>query len=418
MESQRILIEDDDPTTPWFEKQLARLELNWFLAGLSLILLLVAWNRGIALLYAMVALIIAILIVAWFAPRCNLQGVTARRSAPSTAVEGSKVKIKLDLQSPGWLSRYLIEVWDWLPFCSEHNQQSMTFVPILSDQQSITVSIRCDLRGVHQLGPLVVKTGFPLGISRREIEIADSHASITVYPQPLDVHQFDIGTYRSNQADEAHVQQHSKGYDEFAGVREYRHGDGMRHIHWPSSARRGELIVREFHPLTTTQLSVLLDLKSGSNVGTGKHSTLEYAVKIAVSLGHYALQQGIPFSLSGSNQHLQSIQSYKSPAQHQDLLEALAWVNANGQSDYQQIIRQFVAQQSTGGSVILFDNGQVDLQESLSMLLARHYQPIIYRFDVPTFESKRFQTAFVRTTERGIPVFIIQRGTDLARLFQ
>jgi len=347
-----------------------------------------------------------------------LYGVTAQRTAPATAVEGDKVKITLNLNSSSWLSRYLIEAWDWLPFATENHQQSMTFVPMLSGQQSMTVSIPCDLRGVHQLGPVVLKTGFPLGISRREVEIPDSHTSIIVYPQPLNIHQFDIGTYRSNQADEAHVQQHSKGHDEFAGVREYRHGDGMRHIHWPSTARRGELIVREFHPLTTTHLSVILDLKTGTDIGSGKHSTLEYAVKIAVSLGDYALRQAIPFSLSGSNQHLESIQSFKSPAQRQDLLESLAWVKADGEIDYNQIIRQFVAQQSTGGSVILFDNGEVDLQSGINMLLARHYQPIIYRFDVPTFESKRFQTAFVRTNEHGIPVFIIQRGTDLARLFQ
>jgi uncharacterized protein (DUF58 family) len=417
MESQRILIEDDD-TTSWLERRLARLQLSWFLSGLSLILLLVAWNRGIALLYGMVSLIVATLIVAWITPRCNLLGITVRRSVPATAVEGDKVKVTLNLTSSGWLSRYLIEVWDRLPFSTENNQQSMTFVPMLADQQSINVSMACDLRGVHQLGPLVLKSGFPLGISRHQVEIPNSGGSITVYPLPLKVHQFDIGTYRSNRADQAHVQQHNKGHDEFSGVREYRHGDGMRHIHWPSTARRGELIVREFHPLTTTHLSVILDLKTGTDIGTGKHSTLEYAVKIAVSLGDYALQQGIPFSLSGSNQHLQSIQNYTSPSQHQDLLESLAWVKADDEIDYQQIIRQFVTQQSTGGSVILFDNGQIDLQDSLHLLLAKNYQPIIYRFDVPTFESKRYQTAFVHAKERGISVFTVQRGTNLARLFQ
>ncbi|MEE9413597.1 MAG: DUF58 domain-containing protein [Methylococcales bacterium] len=417
MEFQRILSASDGSAS-WLESKLARLKLNWFLTGLSVILLLVAWNRGIALLYGLVALIVATLIVAWIAPRCNLLGVTATRSVPATAVEGEKVQIIFDLKLSGWLSRYLIEVWDHLPFATENNQQSMAFVPMLTHQLSITVSIPCDLRGVHQLGPLVLKTGFPLGISHQTVEIDDSQTNIVVYPQPLKIHHFDIGTYRNNQADEAYVQQHSKGHDEFAGVREYRHGDAMRHIHWPSSARRGELIVREFHPLTTTHLSVLLDLQTGTDIGSGKHSTLEYAVKIAVSLGDYAIQQGIPFSLSGSNQHLQSIQTYKSPAQRQGLLESLAWVKADGKCDYQQIIRQFVAQQSTGGSVILFDNGQLNLQSSINLLLARHYQPIIYRFDVPTFESKRFQTAFVRTNERGIPVFVIQRGTDLARLFQ
>ena len=417
MESELILSEDNDSSTSWLEKKLLKLKLNWFLAALAAILLLVAWNRGIALLYGLVALIVATLIVAWIAPRCNLLGVTASRSTPSTAVEDSKVNITLNISSSGWLSRYLIEVWDWIPFCTEDKQNSMTFVPTLAGELSIKTPVYCDLRGVHKLGPLAVKTGFPLGISRREVEIPDTYTTITVYPKPLKIQRLNLGTYRSNQADQAYVQ-HSKGHDEFSGVREYRHGDSMRHIHWRASAKRNELVVREFHPLTTSHMSVLLDLHRGSEFGSGKHSTLEYAVKIAASLGDYALRHGTPFSLYGDNQHLHAIQKYLQPSQLHDLLDSLAWVQANSDCDYPQLIRQFVAQQSTGGSVILFDNGQVDLFDSLNLLLAKHYQPVIYRFDVPTFETKRFQTAFVHTNERNIPVFTLQRGTDLERLFQ
>jgi uncharacterized protein (DUF58 family) len=274
------------------------------------------------------------------------------------------------------------------------------------------------LRGVHQLGPLTLKTGFPLGISQRQVELKDSGARIVVYPQPLKIHQFNIGTHRSHQADEALVQQNSKGHDEFAGVREYRHGDAMRHIHWPTSARRNTLIVREYHPLTTSHLSVILDLKTATDIGEGKHSTLEYAVKITAALGDYALRQGVPFSLYANSRSLHSVQRYSRASQRQNFLETLAWVTDDGDVNYPQTIQQFAAQQATGGSVILFDNGLTDLQASLDMLLANQYQPVVYRFDVPTFETKRFQTAFVSANERGVPVFTIQRGTDLARLFQ
>ena len=417
MESESILIDNDDSTS-WLEKKLARITLSWFLTGLTVILLLVAWNRGIALLYGLVALIIAILVVAWFSPRINLIGVTAKRSIPKTAFEGNKVKLQLELTHTGLLNRYLIEVWDCLPFTDNHSQQLLSFTPVLLKRHTLPISIHCDLRGVHKLGPLVLKSGFPLGINRREVEIPNSQNSLLVYPQPLNVQRFDLGMFRSSHADNMHVHQRSKGHDEFAGVREYRHGDTMRHIHWPASARRNELIVKEFHPVTTPQLSILLNLKTGTNIGKGKHSTLEYAVKIAVSLGHYALTQGIPFSLAANNQHLLSPQNYKHPSQREELLNTLACVQADSDLDYQQLIHHFVAQENRAGSVILFDNGEIDLDDSLNMLLAKHYQPIVYRFDIATFELQRFHTAFIRSHERGTTVFTIQCGTDLARLFE
>lgn len=418
MEPESILVDADDSESSWLEKKLTNLTLSWFLSGLSVILLLVAWNRGIALLYGLVALIAATLIVAWIAPRLNLFAVTASRSLPKTAMEGSKVKVILELKSSGWLSRYLIEIWDCLPFTTKADQQLISFAPFLSKNLSIPLSIQCGLRGVHNLGPLVLKTGFPLGINHSLLEVPNSKGSILVYPQPLKVLHYDVGNYRSSHANDACVLQRSKGHDEFAGVREYRHGDSMRHIHWHSSARRNELIVKEYHPVTTTQMSVLLDLKAGTNIGSGKHTTLEYAVKIAVSLGDYAIREGIPFSLSGNNQQLLSEQLYKHKSQRQDLLRTLAYVKADSDMNYLELIRQFVSQHKTAGSVILFDNGQADLQGGLNLLLSKHFHPIIYRFDLATFERQRFHSAFVRTVENHVPVFTLQCGTDLSRLFQ
>ena len=79
---------------------------------------------------------------------------------------------------------------------------------------------------------------------------------------------------------------------EFYGVREYNPGDGMRHIHWKSSARLGRLMVREFERHAVASIAILLDAEKQYVSGSTYWSNLEYQIRAAASLcrhaaGHY-----------------------------------------------------------------------------------------------------------------------------------
>ena len=60
----------------------------------------------------------------------------------------------------------------------------------------------------------------------------------------------------------------SRGQDSFAGIREYRRGDSMRHIHWRASARRDEWIVREYEQVENAELVLVLNTCRRDNVIT------------------------------------------------------------------------------------------------------------------------------------------------------
>ncbi|MCU7891637.1 MAG: DUF58 domain-containing protein [Candidatus Thiodiazotropha sp. (ex Ustalcina ferruginea)] len=83
------------------------------------------------------------------------------------------------------------------------------------------------------------------------------------------------------------------GHDEFATVREYTHGDGLRNIHWRASARRQQLVVKEYERSDRPVLLVVLDCRPGFNQGEGARSTFEYAISIAASMIHFASRDGI-----------------------------------------------------------------------------------------------------------------------------
>jgi hypothetical protein len=84
------------------------------------------------------------------------------------------------------------------------------------------------------------------------------------------------------------------------GTREYRSGDSLRQIHWRSTARAGRLVVKESADTDQLTLTVVLDLEAGSNLGRGKFSTFETAIRMAASLGYYADRKKIPFYLVGA----------------------------------------------------------------------------------------------------------------------
>src|SRR5260370_4620783 len=79
---------------------------------------------------------------------------------------------------------------------------------------------------------------------------------------------------------------------EFYGIREYQPGDPLRRVHWRSSARMGRLAVVEYEHDVSVDLTLVLDARRGSEVGSGADTTLETAVTVTASLARLVLQRG------------------------------------------------------------------------------------------------------------------------------
>ena len=92
-------------------------------------------------------------------------------------------------------------------------------------------------------------------------------------------------------------------------VREYRQGDDVRRIHWRSTARWGDLMVRREEQAWDPSASILLDSRVGAHAGRGMHNSLEWAISAAASIGIHFLDDGFsieiyeaegPLHISGS----------------------------------------------------------------------------------------------------------------------
>lgn len=395
------------------EHWLSALDLRRALGILAVAVFLIAWNRGIALLYGAFALIVAIAVIGWLVPRWNLRGISATRSLPTTATEGEAVAIDAKVAVPGRGTRYMLEVQDSLPFAAEDDQRSTAFFPRVWRDKTLRYSVPCDLRGVHTVGPLEVRTSYPLGITTARRVLAGTEAQIVVYPAAFPIADLPLTSGGRWPSAGARPVSQAGGNDEFFAVREYRQGDSARHIHWPATARRGKLVVRELEQLHTTDVMLALDLGAGAQFGRGKHSTLEYMVKIAASVARFALDHGHGVGLFGHGTAPVEVPLGRGIRRYQNFLEVLARVQAAGSIPYARVVAEALARVPLGGVLVVFDIPTADARQlSVAGAARRHVRVLPVAFESTSFDP----TAPARgKIPRG--GYRVRCGDDLTRVF-
>ena len=114
-------------------------------------------------------------------------------------------------------------------------------------------------RGVSVTGVHTVRTGAPFGLLRRELT---QHGLQRVVVHPRRAEPQDLGALGGDGELAAGVR--ARSGHEVHGVREWRRGDDVRHVHWRSTARRGELVVVEPERTTGRRLVLLVACRAGA----------------------------------------------------------------------------------------------------------------------------------------------------------
>jgi uncharacterized protein (DUF58 family) len=114
------------------------------------------------------------------------------------------------------------------------------------------------------------------------------------------------------------------------GVRQYQFGDSFNRIHWPTSARTNELMVKLFELDPASDIWLVLDLERSVHVGSGDDSTEEYAVRTAASVARYFLManRSVGLLALGGSYYLE--EPGRGAQQYVRLLEVLALARAEG----------------------------------------------------------------------------------------
>jgi uncharacterized protein (DUF58 family) len=162
----------------------------------------------------------------------------------------------------------------------------------------LTYELKPTRRGCHQLGPLVVETGDVFGLFKR-CRVHPRRDFVTVLPAYQIIEELELGRTRrlgNLGARRSLLEDPTR----MAGVREYRRGDPMNHIHWRSSARlgalTGQLATRVFEPVTEAGATLVLDFHqtawSGVRPPRPHFPAEEMAVELAATVARYLADGG------------------------------------------------------------------------------------------------------------------------------
>jgi uncharacterized protein (DUF58 family) len=188
----------------------------------------------------------------------------------------------------------------------------------------------CNQRGIYTLGPTSIETGDPLGLFGLRI---DYHETVTMMVVPPVVSLPEIEIAPGGRAGEG--KSTASGLEQTiiaGGVREYRPGDSLRWLHWPTTARRNKPFVRVFDFSPSSNWWVLLDMDPKVQAGEGQQSTEEYGVILAGSLVHEGLKTDIPVGLITYEEELIWHTPGLGDTQLWKILRSLAIVSPNGPS--------------------------------------------------------------------------------------
>ncbi|MFA5867177.1 MAG: DUF58 domain-containing protein [Actinomycetota bacterium] len=369
---------------------------------LALAMFLIATNVQAALLFLISASLIGLVVISYAVPILVTSRLTTVRKMPAESFEGMPVVIRSEVSNRGWLPRFLLKVEDqlarggggtvvWLPGGASRAVTYETALP----------------RGVYTKAGLAADSGAPFGVWHRRVS-NEATAGITIYPAYEEIPTFPILEPMSSPSETVHERRSAgSGYD-YLGIREYRRGDSMRAVHWRSSARRGELVVKEFEEEIATPVSIVIDLKAGTAAGRAGDDSLDAAARVAATLANYCLKAGHPLRLFAQDK--EAVAKIERPGFF-PTLEWLAGLKANGRLDAAALVEEaipFIGQRST---VILIATSQkADWADISAAVQARRARLIVVLVDArsygdkvsPTLEEISGEMAGARATLYGL----------------
>jgi hypothetical protein len=157
-------------------------------------------------------------------------------------------------------------------------------------RRDVRYELRGLTRGRYTIGPVSVQLVDPFGLCRatRQFTTTDS---LTIVPATVPLPAIPLGGDWSGLGEARARAVASAGEDDVI-PREYRTGDELRRVHWKSTARSGELMVRREEQPWRTRATVFLDTRAIAHRGDGPSSSFEWAVSAAASISCHLARRG------------------------------------------------------------------------------------------------------------------------------
>ncbi|ANW20615.1 DUF58 domain-containing protein [Streptomyces clavuligerus] len=219
----------------------------------------------------------------------------SRRLTPHRVPAGAEARVHLRLDNVSRLPTGLLMLQDHVPYVLGPRPRFVLDRVEAAGRREVSYRVRSDLRGRYPLGPLQLRLSDPFGMCELTRSFS-AYDTLTVTPRTEALPPVRLTGGSPGQGEGRQRSLALAGDDDII-PRAYRHGDDLRRVHWRSTARFGELMVRREEQPQRPRCTVLLDTRAVGYQSTGPDAAFEWAVSGAASVLLHILERGLAVRL-------------------------------------------------------------------------------------------------------------------------
>jgi len=405
-----------------------------FLLGLAGLIAALATGRD--LFYNLTYLIFAILILSYLWTWASIRWVHVTRYLWAKKAEvGKTSEERFTVRNTSLLPKLWLEIRDHSDLPDHQASQVLNSFGARRER-GWTVRTLCRQRGRFTLGPVTLTTSDPFGLFKMQRELPQT-SSIIVYPAIVELTAFATPSGQLPGGDALRRRTHYVTTN-VRGVRDYAPGDSFNRIHWPSTARRGQLIVKEFELDPMADVWLFLDMdrsvqaelewkpvlkrrepallwakRPGLELAP---STEEYGATITASLAKHFIVRNRAVGMITYAQQREVIPADRGERQLSKILETLAVIKGTGRIPLAQVLAAEGMHLVRGATVIVITSSPDKNWVAASRHLEQRGLRVIAVLIAPDSFGGEWgmEGVTAELAAGGAPTYVVREGDDLA----
>lgn len=316
---------------------------GWVALGAAFALVVGGRFVGALELYVLGATLACLVAATWLYLRfTNLSIDVVRELHPPRVHAGTPSRIDLRVRNQGRRRTPVLNLRDAVSGTRGAN----LLVPPLAPGMVARAAYRLptERRGILTVGPLEVLLTDPFGLTTLTMR-ASGASELTVYPRVDDIRPVPQTTGNDPMAGAEHPNALGRNGEDFYALRPYVVGDDLRRVHWPSTARHDELMVRQDELPWQGRATVLVDVRAATNTAESLELVISAAASIVTAgarrqdLVRLVATDGADSGFAAGHAHVESI------------LEHLASVQACNDTNHRRVVDRLA--RTTGGGALV-----------------------------------------------------------------
>ena len=409
------------------------------LAGVSFIVSRLPWLAQNPIYTRLWIAFLVVLVVSFVWANSSMWGISLYRSTRTTRKQvGDVFAEDYEVINQSIIPKVWVKVTDMVDILGGSGSRVLTGIGGQQSRSYIAYSL-LQKRGWFTLGPTKVESGDVFGLFLFQ-KTFENHQRLLVIPFMVDI-QFFSTSYGILPGGHTLREKTLEVTPYAAGVREYVPGDPLKRIHWPSSARKQVLIVKEFEKDPLAEVWIFLDAGKSTHIRSGDENTTdldrlwlmrshkafrlppdtaEYAISIAASIAKYYINQKREVGLVSSGQAYTVLPAERGERQLGKILETLAVLQSEGDLTLSALVNSQVAHLARGSTILLITPASDKKILTIAMnLVHRGLMPVLILIDGSSFGGEgSVDEVANQLTNLGVITFIVREGDNIKNVLE